>query len=264
MSLINEALKKAAREEAETDESLQNAYPQKLFFTAGHQTSRRPLMVGLVGLVVVAGLAVAASQVPSARQRVFTLIGIEGPTQSPEPPLQAGQMNTAPAVAEENQPAVLSQPPEVNRQLRAGVAALKHDKLEEARAAFTAALALDPAAAVAHNGLGLVEKAAGNLQEAERHYLDAIRLDPKDAEAHNNLALLYDQRGETSQAIAKYAAALTLQPDYPQARLNYAIALDRVGRRVDAKLEYQRFLAKIPPELTDLTDKVRARIAALR
>jgi tetratricopeptide (TPR) repeat protein len=257
MSLINEALKKAAREEAETDESLQNAYPQKLFFTAGHQTSRRPLMVGLAGLVVVAGLAVAASQVPSARQRVFTLIGIEWPTQ---PPLQAGQMNTTPAVAPESQSAVQAQPPvdrtEVDRQLRTGVAALKNDKLEEARSAFTAVLALDPAAAVAHNGLGLVEKAAGNLQEAERHYLDAIRLDPNDAEAHNNLA--------TNQAIAKYATALTLRPDYPQARLNYAIALDRAGRRVDAKLEYQKFLTKIPPELTDLTDKVKARVTALR
>lgn len=264
MSLINEALKKAALETG-PDDSLQEAYPQKLFCISGRQPSNRPFPV-IVGAVVVAGLVVAAWQVPTARQRLFGLIGVRGPapesvTGPAAPPASPGGDGT-PAAAGERQPALVDRA-EVERQLQAGVAAFQQHDLAAARSAFVAALKLDPAAAVARNGLGLVEKAEGRLDQAERHYLEAIRLAADYAEPHNNLALLYDQRGETDRALLEYSTALSLRLDYPEARLNYAIALEHSGRRIEAKREYQAFLATAPPALADVADKVKAHVATL-
>ncbi|MEW6324319.1 MAG: tetratricopeptide repeat protein [Nitrospirota bacterium] len=260
MSLINEALKKAARETGPDEDALQHAYPQKIFFIAGRPPGRRPLTMVLGGVAVLAGLAALAWQAEPVRH---WLLGITG-----ERPASRS-VATAPPVPESVEPkppADVVQPPppdraEIERRLQAAVAAFRKGDWEPARAAFAAALELDPSLAAAHNGLGLIEKARGNSEQAESHYLEAIRLDSRYAEAHNNLALLYDQRGETDRAIAEYSTALSLRPEYPEARLNYAIALERSGRRAEAKREYQKFLAANPPELADVAGKVKAHVA---
>jgi tetratricopeptide (TPR) repeat protein len=256
MSLINEALKKAAKD-SQPDDSPDSAYPQKLLFIAAGPASNRSWLVTLGGLAVIVGVAVVAWQQPATRQLVIDLVGLGGAPapRTVQPPATPAPERATPA----------SPPPIdrllVERQLETGIAAYRNRELKQARPAFVAALALDPASAVAHNGLGLVDKAEGRLPEAERHYQEAVRLFPDYAEAHNNLALLYDQRGDTDRAIVEYNTALTLRPNYPDARLNYAIALERAGRRVEAKQQYQRFLADAPPDLADVAGKVKAHMA---
>ena len=61
---------------------------------------------------------------------------------------------------------------------------------EAARAAVDAALALDPAHAVALNQLGLILRKNGNFLEAEAAYLKAVTASPDYALAHYNLGVL--------------------------------------------------------------------------
>ncbi len=264
MSLINEALKKAGQE-AGGDDALENAYPKKILFLAGRQTNNRWLIT-LVGVLLVGGAVVTALQVPSVTKRLLQLGG--APTAAvPKPRLSIpapSQVPTAtPAVVGDASKAQAEHRTQLEQLIKSGTAALQADNVTAAQAAFTKAVQFNSTSAVAHHGLGLVEKRQGKLADAERQYLEAIRLDANYAEAHNNLALLYDQQGKADRAIVEYTTALALRPDYPEARLNYAIALERIGRTADAKVEYQKFLIRVPPELNDVAEKVQAHLSRL-
>jgi len=263
MSLINEALKKAGRETG-ADEPLESAYPQKIFFLAGRQGGHRFLNL-VLGALVLGGMAVAALQMPSVTQRLLRLGGVpSAPTSAPRRPASAPPRAQPTPPAPPNASKLLAERrAQTDQLIRTGRAALQTDNVAAARSAFIKAVQLDATSSVAHNGLGLVEKRAGDPAEAERQYLEAIRLDPKNAEAHNNLALLYDQQGKADRAIVEYTAALSLRPDYPEAHVNYAIALERLGRTADAKTEYEKFLADVPPELQGMAEQVRAHLSDL-
>lgn len=262
MSLINEALKKAGQETGSDDE-LENAYPQKILFLAGRQGNNRWLIT-LVGVLVIGGAVVAALQVPSVTKR-FLRFGGAPAASVPKPRLSVpAPSQVAPATpagnASKTQAEHLAQ---LQQLITNGTASLRAGDVPAARSAFTRAVQLDAASAVAHHGLGLVEKREGKLADAERQYLEAIRLDVNYAEAHNNLALLYDQQGKADRALVEYTTALSIRPDYPEARLNYAIALERLGRTADAKVEYQKFLVRVPSELNDVAEKVQAHLSLL-
>jgi len=264
MSLINEALKKAGRETGD-DALPENAYhPQKVFFLAGRQSSHRLLSV-VLGALVLGGLAVASLQMPSVTQRLLRLGAIPF-AQTSKPRV----LTSAPSRGQPTRPVTNNATnllPEhhaqIDQLIKAGQSALQAGNAPEARSAFAKVFQLDSNSAVAQNGLGLVEKSAGRPADAERHYLEAIRLDPKNAEAHNNLALLYDQQGKADRAIVEYTAALSLRPNYPEAHLNYAIALERLGRTADAKGEYEKFLADVPPELRGVEKQVQSHLSSL-
>lgn len=257
MSLINEALKKAARE-VDTGEPLENAIPGKIIFISsarggGHRSPL--LLIGL--LVLVAGVAVLF-QVETARRWVLApLVGApSAPKVSVKPPNPA-PVKPAPKKTPSVDKAVVA------RQIQEAIAALHEGDDTLAKSLFEKVIKIAPSSAVAHNGLGLSEKGLGHADLAERHYLEAIRLDTRYAEPHNNLALLYDQRNQTDRAIVEYTTTLSLRPDYPEARLNFAIALERKGRSEDAKREYRQFLAKVPPSMDDVASKVKAHLSSL-
>jgi Tfp pilus assembly protein PilF len=264
MSLINEALKKAGQD-AGGDDTLENAYPQKVFFLAGRQTGNHRLIT-LAAVLLLGAAVVAALQVPSVTQRLLRLVGAQPvPASTPRLPVAASSpaQPVKPGVAGDASKAQAERHAQLDQLIQAGTAALQAGNVTAARTAFTKAIQSDSTSAVAHHGLGLVEKRAGNLAGAEQQYLEAIRLNANDAEVRNNLALLYDQQGKADRAIVEYTAALSLRPNYPEARLNYAIALERVGRSNDAKSEYQKFLTSVPPELRDVAEKVQAHLSSL-
>jgi tetratricopeptide (TPR) repeat protein len=256
MSLINEALKKAGQEVDQND-PLEHAYPEKIYFVSRHRSSiRLPMLLWLGGAVVIGLLLVLSLQMPAIRQPLFRLVGLGGPAK------MAAMPKAAPAPLPAVVPPVIDRTA-VEKQIDVGVSAYTARNFTAARSAFVSALQLDASSATAHNGLGLIEKSLGNPAEAERHYLQAIRFAPNQPEAHNNLALVYDQRGETDRAIVEYTTALTLRPDYPEARLNYAMVLERAGRVVDAKKEYQKFLAHVPPGLAAIAGTVKVHLTTL-
>jgi Tfp pilus assembly protein PilF len=239
MSLINEALKKAARE-GTPDDPLENALPDKIVFNSSKRAGgRRPPLALIIAVAFTAGMAVLL-QVPTVREWVSQLTG--GP---PPPPVAVAPTPSPVKTAVAPKPAPVDKAV-VAKQLTEAATTYQNGDYKNAKTLFAEVVGMAPSSAVARNGLGLVEKALGNTDQAERHYTEAIRLDNAYAEAHNNLALLYDQRDQTERAIVEYTTTLALRPDYPEARLNYAIALERMGRLDDAKKEYRQFMTTAP------------------
>jgi tetratricopeptide (TPR) repeat protein len=69
-----------------------------------------------------------------------------------------------------------------------------------ARAAFEAALALNPSLARAHNGLGVIEAETGRPAAAIERWQETVRLDPRDFDALFNLGLLLRKQGRAAEA----------------------------------------------------------------
>lgn len=92
-----------------------------------------------------------------------------------------------------------------------GLGAYGKGNLDEAIAAFNAALRLDPAYADAYFALANSYNKKGNLDEAIAAIKKAIELDPMEALYHTELSRLYVQRGMVPEAEAARAEAMRLQ-----------------------------------------------------
>ena len=89
---------------------------------------------------------------------------------------------------------------------------------DEAVRYLTAAQALRPESAAAHNNLGLALSAKAwpiSSDEAIASYREAIRLKPDLWLAHYNLARCLSAKGLSDEAIASFNEAIRLQPDRP-------------------------------------------------
>ena len=73
--------------------------------------------------------------------------------------------------------------------------------MQEARALYEKALALQPDFPEALNNLGLLFGRAGDMDRAERYFRDALGRRPDYGEAANNLALVFVSRGQSDAAV---------------------------------------------------------------
>ena len=117
-------------------------------------------------------------------------------------------------------------------------------RLDDAVAAFRAALELDPTHAKTHNNLGVALEAAGDLGGAAQCYQAAIARDPAMAQALYNLGNVRAQLGQAEEAIRQIDAALALEPNHADWRCNLG-SLRRAVRRLDESIADFRAAAVI-------------------
>jgi tetratricopeptide (TPR) repeat protein len=80
-------------------------------------------------------------------------------------------------------------------------------------------------------------------QDARDAYTRAVALDPRHASARVNLGRWLQEDGHPELAVAEYRAALASQPRHPTAAFNLGTALEELGRRAQAIEAYRRALA---------------------
>lgn len=107
----------------------------------------------------------------------------------------------------------------------AGLALERRGRVEEARAAFEAAIGVDASFARAHNSLAQLDLAAGDLERARAGFETAVRLQPKFALGQFNLGETARRQGDTEAALRHLAAAVNLQPTDPAWRVQLARTL---------------------------------------
>ena len=100
----------------------------------------------------------------------------------------------------------------VEAHINLGVALYQMGMSEEARAAFLAAVKLDPANAISRYNLGCVLEEQGKFAEAIEHLSAAARSMPNHADVHFNLALAYEKSGEYNLARAQWLLYLRHAP----------------------------------------------------
>ncbi|HKQ06469.1 MAG TPA: tetratricopeptide repeat protein [Blastocatellia bacterium] len=103
-----------------------------------------------------------------------------------------------------------------------GVAALERGDVAAAKAAFTAALTLNPKEPTAHAYLGILADRDGDLKEAEKHFAAAVAADSQSAAAHNNYGTILLKTGRAEQAAAEFESSLKLNAQQPSALANLA------------------------------------------
>jgi tetratricopeptide (TPR) repeat protein len=107
-------------------------------------------------------------------------------------------------------------------------------------------------------------------QDAKDAYTRAVALDPRHASARVNLGRWLQEDGHPEQAIIEYRAALAAQPRHPTAAFNLGTALEELGRRAEAIEAYRRALdaddrfADAHFNLARLYEQTGKRAAALR
>ncbi|HET6280503.1 MAG TPA: tetratricopeptide repeat protein [Polyangia bacterium] len=114
--------------------------------------------------------------------------------------------------------------------------------LDEAVACYRKALALDPGLAAAHNNLGQIAYAKGDVLPARAAFEAALAIDPDQPEARFNLANLILESGDLELAVAEFRRVLQIQPDFADAHYNLAVALERLGGRAQARAHLERYL----------------------
>jgi tetratricopeptide (TPR) repeat protein len=108
----------------------------------------------------------------------------------------------------------------------------------------------NPNAVLAHNNLGNLYQASGQLDLALFHLQKAAELNPDYAQVHNNLGIVLARLDRTNEAAAQFTEALRLKPDNPDARLNLAHLLEEQGQ-FDQAVQHFHVAMELRPLTTD-------------
>ncbi|MCP5487641.1 MAG: tetratricopeptide repeat protein [Verrucomicrobia bacterium] len=111
-------------------------------------------------------------------------------------------------------------------------------------ALWTAAIAANPDAWMAHNNLALLYQNRGETERAREHYLAALIANPRHYEAMTNLGTLLLSEGRIGEARDLFRRAATLQPENPVHRVNVGYAEQILGNREEAEQHYRAALAE--------------------
>jgi arylsulfatase A-like enzyme/Flp pilus assembly protein TadD len=130
-----------------------------------------------------------------------------------------------------------------------GIAYAETGRLDEARASFERALALDAFHPMANLNLGTALMRAGDISGARARLEQAVRGNAASAAAWKTLGNARAQLGDESAAMEAWGRAVALDPAQYDALFNLAIAQGRRGDVRSARRGLERFVATAPPSL---------------
>jgi Flp pilus assembly protein TadD len=130
-----------------------------------------------------------------------------------------------------------------------GIAYAETGRLDEARASFERALALDAFHPMANLNLGTALMRAGDISGARARLEQAVRGNAASAVAWKTLGNARAQLGDESAAMEAWGRAVALDPSQYDALFNLAIAQGRQGDVRSARRGLERFVATAPPSL---------------
>jgi tetratricopeptide (TPR) repeat protein len=194
----------------EAIDAFQHALARNPRYTAAHRDLGRALLEA--GEVAEAA-RVLRSGLPLARESGDLQTGREMETFL----RRAEKILGVPASSERAAPATPAAPPErvenaeAKALYRRGFDHFANDRHDEAIALYEQALKIDPALAIAWNGLSLAHRQKGDLEAAIAAGRRLIELEPDDALSHTNLSILYQRRGMIPEAEEEKAIAMQIQ-----------------------------------------------------
>ena len=152
--------------------------------------------------------------------------------------------------------------PEIDR----GLVAMAAGRGAEARAAFEAALRLDPDNLLALNDLGLLALRSGDVARAEGHFREVLRRDDRAETTANNLGLALGYQNRFAEAEEAFRQALAVRPGFTMARFNLAFVMHQQGSSREALRELERVQAEEPgfPGLPGFMGEVRRAVGSSR
>jgi tetratricopeptide (TPR) repeat protein len=115
--------------------------------------------------------------------------------------------------------------------------------LEEAKQAYSRAIALNPTHAGAHINLGRLLHADGRVADAERHYRQALAAAPDNATGQFNLGVALEDLNKRAEAIKAYKQAIALDPELADAHYNLAHLYELRGEKSSAIRHLARYKA---------------------
>jgi tetratricopeptide (TPR) repeat protein len=120
------------------------------------------------------------------------------------------------------------------------------DRLDDAVAAYRAALGIKPDDAAALYSLGLVTKDQGRYEEAAKLFANAAVRDPRFGEALVQLGIVYEHLGRHEDALEACRQAETVLDDDEAATLCVAVALFQMGLYAEAIQGFEKALELNP------------------
>jgi len=130
-----------------------------------------------------------------------------------------------------------------------GEALLTTGKPEDAKAAFDAALALNPNAGNALLGLARLAVLAKDRDAAQRYVDDAVAKDPKNPEVFMAQGTMLRMQGKPEEALAAFSQALALEPGHRTAHIEKAYIEIARGKFPAAKAEIDAAQKNAPGNL---------------
>jgi len=147
--------------------------------------------------------------------------------------------------------------------LKLGLVAVAIGKSQDAVAAFSQAIDIEPDRWEAHYNLGEIFFAQGLYQLSRRHFEQAIALTAKDYKPYNGLGLLMLHLGQTGKETEiLLQKAQTLAPDRPEPLLNLALLFAKQGRKKKANALISKLLEKqdVTPGLRGEAERLLAQL----
>ncbi len=127
-----------------------------------------------------------------------------------------------------------------------GVALVRKERSAEALDEFRIATLLNPSYSDAHRNFGISLFQAGRIAESTAQFQELVRLSPRVADAHYHLALALGSLGRAAESDDQYRQAIALDPHYIDAYNNLAVSLAEQNRAPEA-IQLLQTAAQIDP-----------------